>query len=183
MIPSSRSTIGPPRLLVIACMAAAVVNGLLLGSAYLRSQAARDLEPQLKTLRENLATLAGLQAERRTQLETQLAAAEDRIEAAEAALPPISTPLDLFRTGYELAADGPLTVLSIRRVSSEPQNTVVGTVGITTYRIEAAGGLQDCLTYIASLEAASPALGLAGVSILPEDAACGMDVLTLARPR
>jgi hypothetical protein len=169
--------------LIFACLAAAILNGLLVGSAYIRVRAAEGLEAQLQTLRENFTTLAGLQAERRAQLESQVGAAEARIQAAEAALPPIEAPLDIFRMGYELAADSPLIVLSVHRASSEPQDTAMGPVDVTTYRIVANGTLQDCMAYIATLEAASPALGLAGVSILPEDSSCEMDVRTLARPR
>jgi hypothetical protein len=179
----TRTAPAPARPILLACMVVAVANGLLLGSAALRGRATVSLQGQVQVLRENLATLASLRAESRTQLEARLADAETRAAAAEAALPPIGTPLNVFRIGYDLSEVAGMLVYSVRRDSSEIVDTAVGPVETTMYRVEATGTLDACLAYINSLEASSPGLGLAGVSIVPATGDCSMDVLTLGRAR
>jgi hypothetical protein len=184
MTPEPTRTIpAPARPILLACMVVAVANGLLLGSAALRARANLSLQSQVQILRDNLATLVTLRAEHQTQLDARLAAAQTRTAAAEAALPRIGAPLNVFRIGYDLGDGASLLVYSIRRDSSEIVDTAVGPVETTTYRVEATGTLDACLAYIDSLEAASPGLGLAGVSIVPETGDCSMDVLTLGRAR
>ncbi len=178
-----RPASSPSRPVLLACMVVAVANGFLLGSAYLRNRANANLQVQVQNLRENLATLAGLQTERQSQLGSQLAEAEARVAAAEAAIPPIGTPMNVFRIGYDLSDDAGLLVYSVRRASNEVRDTAVGPVDTTTYRVEATGTLEACLSYIESLEGAGPGLGLAGVSIVPATGDCSMDVLTLGQAR
>jgi hypothetical protein len=169
------------RLVLWACLAAAVANALLIASAYVRLRTEQSLSVQVEALRENLAALSQLQASRRSQLESQLAEAEGRVETAEAALPSVETALDVFRLGFELAEDAGVVVLSVRRDSSEVRETAIGPVEVTTHRVSASGTLAACMTYLGSLEALGPGLGVSGVSIQPEPGQCSMDVLTLGR--
>lgn len=169
------------RLALWACLAAAVANGLLVASAYLRVRAEQSLSVQVEALRENLIALSQLQANRRSQLAAQLAEAEGRVQTAEAALPSVETALDVFRIGFELADEGGVVVLSVRRASSEVRETSIGPVEVTTHRVAASGGLAACLAYLGSLEALGQGLGISGVSIQPEQGQCSMDVLTLGR--
>ncbi len=169
------------RLALWACLAAAAANGLLIASAYLRLRAEQSLSVQVESLRENLAALSQLQADRRSQLESQMAEAEGRVQAAESALPSVETALDIFRLGFELAEEGGVVVLSVRRDSSEVRETSIGPVEVTTHRVAASGGLAACLAYLGSLEALGPGLGVSGVFIQPESGQCSMDVLTLGR--
>jgi hypothetical protein len=124
-------------------------------------------------LRENLAALSQLQADRRSQLMAQLAEAEGRVQTAETALPSVGTAFDIFRLGFELADEGGVVVLSVRRASSEVRETSIGPVEVTTHRVEASGGLAACMSYLGSL--GSPAWG-ARVCIQPEPGQCGVDV-------
>ncbi len=165
-----------------AAAAAAVANGLLLSGAYIRQRAQGSLEVQVATLRDNLATLTQLQASRRSQLETDLAAAKARVQAAQDAMPPVETAFDVFRLAYSLSSDSGIVVLSVRRESSEIKETSIGPVEITTHRVTASGALDGCLAYLGSLEALGRGLGLAGVSIQPDQEGCSSDVLTLGRP-
>ena len=173
----------PARAVLLGCMVVAIANGCLLGSAYLRKVAGQALEVQVQALRQNLATLSQLQADRRTQLQAQLAEADRRVALAESALPPVETPLDVFRIGYQLSGEPGVVVLSIRRDSAETQDTIIGPIDITRHRVTARGTLEACLAYVAALEAVGPGLGLAGVSILPEEEGCSLDVLPLGRAR
>ena len=169
------------RLALWACLAAGVANALLIGSAYLRLRAEQSLSVQVESLRENLAALSQLQADRRSQLMAQWAEAEGRVQTAERALPSVGTALDVFRLGFELADVGGLVVLSVRRASTEVRDTSIGAVEVITHRVEASGGLAACMSYLGSLEALGPGLGVSGVSIQPEPGQCSMDVLTLGR--
>ena len=172
--------LGWTRLALWACLAAGVANALLIGSAYLRLRAEQSLSVQVESLRENLAALSQLQADRRSQLMAQLAEAEGRVQTAESALPSVGTALDIFRLGFGLAQQD-VVVLSVRRASSEVRDTSIGAVEVITHRVEASGGLAACMSYLGSLEALGPGLGVSGVSIQPEPGQCSMDVLTLGR--
>jgi hypothetical protein len=177
-----RSVAAPwSRLVLWACLAAAVANGLLIASAYLRLRAEQSLSVQVQALRENLSALSQLQASRRSQLETQLAEAEGRVQTAQAALPSVGTAIEVFRLGYALAQDDDVIVLSVRRASSEVRETSIGPVEVTTHRVSASGSLAACMAYIGSLEGLGPGLGVSGVSIQPDPGQCSMDVLTLGR--
>ena len=172
--------LGWTRLVLWACLAAGVANALLIGSAYLRLRAEQSLSVQVKSLRENLAALSQLQADRRSQLMAQLGEAEGRVQTAETALPSVGTAFDIFRLGFELAQED-VVVLSVRRASSEIRETSIGPVEVTTHRVSASGGLAACMSYLGSLEGLGPGLGVSGVSIQPEAGQCSMDVLTLGR--
>ncbi|OGT27310.1 MAG: hypothetical protein A2Z17_05065 [Gammaproteobacteria bacterium RBG_16_66_13] len=100
---------------------------------------------------------------------------------AQAALPSVGTARDVFRLGYALAQDDGVIVLSVRRASSEVRETSIGPVEVTTHRVSASGNLAACMSYMGSLEALGPGLGVSGVSIQPEPGQCSMDVLTLGR--
>jgi len=176
------ATAGWTRIAVWAAAAAAVANGLLLSGAYIRGRAQASLEAQVTNLRNNLTTLTELQASRRSQLDGDLAAAEARVQAAQSAMPPVETALDVFRVGYALAANSNVVVTSVRRESSEVKDTSIGPVEITTHRVTATGALDACLAYLGSLESLGRGLGLAGVSIQPGPGECSADVLTLGRP-
>ena len=169
------------RLALWACLAAAVANALLSASAYLRLRAEESLSVQVQALRENLAALSQLQESRRSQLMAQLGEAEDRVQTAETAMPSVGAALDIFRLGFELADETGVIVLSVRRASSEVRETSIGPVEVTTHRVAASGGLAACMSFLGSLEALGPGLGVSGVSIQPEPGQCSMDVLTLGR--
>lgn len=173
----------PPRALLLACLAAAVVNALLLGGAAARGAARAGLAATVDTLRDNLSTLASLRVERRTQLEAELADARARLEAAEAALPPQVERLDVFRLGYELADEPAVLVLSLRRDESELRDTPLGPIEVSSHRVVAAASLDACLNYIASFEAIGPGVGIAEVVIRPDPSECEFEVLTLSRGR
>jgi len=178
---ASNARLAWSRLALWACLAAAVANALLIASAYLRLRTEQSLSVQVEALRENLAALSQLQDSRRSQLESEVAEAEDRVQTAEAALPSVGTALDIFRLGFALAEEDDIVVLSVRRASSEVRETSIGPVEVTTHRVEASGGLAACMSYLGSLEALGPGLGVSGVSIQPEPGQCSMDVLTLGR--
>ena len=177
-----RSRVSPPRSLLLACLIGGLVNALLLSGAAARRGARSRLETTMETLRENRTTLSALRMERRSQLESALAEAQGRVAVAATALPPDLARLDIFRLGFELAGDT-VIVTSLRRAGSDVRETPLGPVEITTQRITALAGLDACLGYIASLEAISPGVGLADVSIRPEQLECDFNVLTLSRGR
>ena len=174
---------GWTRIAAWAALAAAAANALLLSATYIRGRAETSLQAQVTTLRDNLGTLTELRTERQVQLEGHLAAAEARVEAAEAAMPPVETALDVFDLAYAVAGDdGAIVVLSVRRESSELKQTSIGPVEMTTHRVTAAAGLDACLRYLGLLESQGAGLGLAGVMIQPDQTECSADVLTLGRP-
>jgi hypothetical protein len=164
-------------------LAAAAANVLLLSASYIRGRAETSLQAQVTTLRDNLGTLTELRTERQSQLEADLAAAEARAQAAEAAMPPVETALDVFDLAYAVAGDdGAIVVLSVRRETSELKQTSIGLVELKTHRVTAVAGFDACLHYLGLLESQGAGLGLAGVLIQPDQAECSADVLTLGRP-
>jgi hypothetical protein len=169
--------------LLLACLAVAVVNALLLGGAAARRAAQAGLALTVETLRDNLSTLARLRVERRTQLEAELADARLRLESAEAALPPQIERLDMFRLGYELAEEPAVLVLSLHRGQSSLRETPLGPIEVSSHSIIALAGLDACLSYMASFEDLGLGVGVAGVVIRPEPFECSFDVLTLSRGR
>jgi len=176
-----RSAITPVRIVLLACLVAVLSNGILLGAALLSVQATERLGEQVEALRSNLDELRRQQLERRQDLEFELQVAEEHVRALEGALPPVDTPIDVFRTGYQLADDPSLQVLSIHWASGEIRETAIGPVEVSTHRIVSDGTLQSCLDYIARLEASSLGLGVQAVVIHPTLRECSLDVVTLAK--
>ena len=156
-------------------------NVALVGASLLNYRAAAELETQIDGLEFSLEQLSEVDAEGLHNLESELSTAEADLRGLEASFPEIGAPFDLYRRIFELAGARRVDLNLVRRLEGSTQDTIVGTLEVTTYKVEAAGTASRCLSLLADLEREGlQTLALNKILVDPPAQVCNFDV-TVAR--
>jgi len=155
-----------------------LVNSAVLGIALVSRQSAAKLAIEVSGLQYSLDQLQQVEREGLQGLEQQAEQAETRLAELVASFPALGEPFDLYRRGFALAIESGVEIRGIETGNSTVQETPVGLLSTTTYRVSAAGEFLACLDLLGRLEQAGlQTLALEGLFIGPGDQACDFQVV------
>jgi hypothetical protein len=155
-----------------------LVNSAVLGIALVSRQSAAKLAIEVSGLQYSLDQLQQVEREGLQGLEQQAEQAETRLAELVASFPALGEPFDLYRRGFALAIESGVEIRGIETGDSTVQETPVGLLSTTTYRVSAAGEFPACIDLLGRLEQAGlQTLALEGLFIGPGDQACDFQVV------
>jgi len=155
-----------------------LVNAAVLGVALVSRQSAVKLAVEVTGLQDSLNQLQQVEREGLQGLEQQAGQSEARLAGLVASFPALGEPFDLYRRGFALALESGVEIRGIETGDSTVQETPVGLLSTTTYRVSAAGDFPACLDLLGRLERAGlQTLALEGLFIGPGDRACDFQVI------
>ncbi len=155
-----------------------LVNSAVLGIALVSRQSAAKLAIEVSGLQDSLNQLQHVEREGLQGLEQQAQQAESRLAGLVASFPALGEPFDLYRRGFALAIESGVEIRGIETGDSTVQETPVGLLSTTAYRVSAAGELPACIDLLGRLEQAGlQTLALEGLFIGPGDQACDFQVV------
>jgi hypothetical protein len=155
-----------------------LVNSAVLGIALVSRQSAAKLAIEVSGLQYSLDQLQQVEREGLQGLEQQAEQAETRLAELVASFPALGEPFDLYRRGFALAIESGVEIRGIETGDSTVQETPVGLLSTTTYRVSAAGEFPACIDLLGRLEQAGlQTLALEGLFIGPGDRACDFQVV------
>ena len=155
-----------------------LANAAALGVALLSRQSAAKLAIEVTGLQESLNQLQQVERQGLQGLEQQAEESEARLAGLVASFPALGEPFDLYRRGFDLALESGVEIRGIETGDSTVQETPVGLLSTTTYRVTAAGEFPACIDLLGRLERAGlQTLALQGLYIGPGDQACDFEVI------
>ena len=155
-----------------------LVNAAMIGVALVSRQSATRLEVEVTGLQDSLDQLQQVEREGLQGLEQQAEQSEARLAGLVASFPALGEPFDLYRRGFALALESGVEIRGIETGDSAVQETPVGLLSTTTYRVSAAGEFPACIDLLGRLERAGlQTLALEGLYIGPGDRACDFQVI------
>ena len=155
-----------------------LVNSAVLGIALVSRQSAAKLAIEVSGLQYSLDQLQQVEREGLQGLEQQAEQAETRLAELVASFPALGEPFDLYRRGFALAIESGVEIRGIETGNSTVQETPVGLLSTTSYRVSAAGEFPACIDLLGRLERAGlQTLALEGLFIGPGDRACDFQVV------
>jgi len=155
-----------------------LVNAAVLGVALVSRQSAAKLAIEVSALQDSLDQLQQVEREGLQGLEQQAEQSEARLSGLVASFPALGEPFDLYRRGFALALESGVEIRGIETGNSTVQETPVGLLSSTTFRVSAAGDFAACLDLLGRLERAGlQTLALQGLFIGPGDRACDFEVI------
>lgn len=155
-----------------------LVDAAVLGVALVSRQSAAKLAVEVAGLQDSLNQLQQVEREGLQGLEQQAEQAEARLDGLVASFPALGEPFDLYRRGFALALESGVEIRGIETGDSTVQETPVGLLSTTTYRVSAAGDFPACIDLLGRLERAGlQTLALEGLYIGPGDRACDFQVV------
>jgi len=158
-----------------------LVNSAVLGIALVSRQSAAKLAIEVSGLQYSLDQLQQVEREGLQGLEQQAEQAETRLAELVASFPALGEPFDLYRRGFALAIESGVEIRGIETGNSTVQETPVGLLSTTAYRVSAAGEFPACIDLLGRLERAGlQTLALEGLFIGPGDRACDFQVVVVS---
>lgn len=155
-----------------------LVNSAVLGIALVSRQSAAKLAIEVSGLQDSLNQLQQVEREGLQGLEQQAEQSEARLAELVASFPALGEPFDLYRRGFALALESGVEIRGIETGNSTVQETPVGLLSTTTFRVSAAGDFPACIDLLGRLERAGlQTLALEGLFIGPGDRACDFEVI------
>ena len=155
-----------------------LVNAAMIGVALVSRQSAAKLAIEVTWLQDSLDQLQQVEREGLQGLEQQAEQSEARLSGLVASFPALGEPFDLYRRGFALALESGVEIRGIETGNSTVQETPVGLLGTTTFRVSAAGDFPACLDLLGRLERAGlQTLALQELFIGPGDRACDFEVI------
>ena len=168
----------PARFALGLSLVLGLVNAAVLGVALVSRQSAAKLAVEVTGLQDSLNQLQQVEREGLQGLEQQAEQSEARLAGLVASFPALGEPFDLYRRGFALALESGVEIRGIETGNSTVQETPVGLLSTTTFRVSAAGDFPACLDLLGRLERAGlQTLALEGLFIGPGDRACDFQVI------
>jgi len=168
----------PARFALGLSMVFGLVNAAMLGVALVSRQSATKLAIEVTGLQDSLDQLQQVEREGLQGLEQQAKQSEARLAGLVASFPALGEPFDLYRRGFALALESGVEIRGIETGNSTVQETPVGLLSTTTFRVSAAGDFPACLDLLGRLERAGlQTLALEELFIGPGDQACDFQVI------
>jgi hypothetical protein len=168
----------PTRFALGLSMVLGLVNAAMLGVALVSRQSATKLAVEVIGLQDSLNQLQQVEREGLQGLEQQAEQSEARLAGLVASFPALGEPFDLYRRGFALALESGVEIRGIETGNSTVQETPVGLLSTTTYRVSAAGDFPGCIDLLGRLERAGlQTLALQELFIGPGDRACDFEVI------
>ena len=155
-----------------------LVNGVIVATALSNRAAARELSTEVEDLTESLAQLRQIEQEGLRGLEEQALSAEAELAMLKQSFPVFGEPFDIYRQGFALAGANQVEIHVMETGSSSLEETPVGVLEITTYRVDGVGEAPHCIGLLDALEQTGlAALALNGIRIDVGDHNCDFEVV------
>jgi hypothetical protein len=168
----------PARFALGLSLVLGLVNAAVLGVALVSRQSAVKLAVEVTGLQDSLNQLQQVERDGLQGLEAQAEQSEARLAGLVASFPALGEPFDLYRRGFALALESGVEIRGIETGDSTVQETPVGLLSTTTYRVSAAGDFPACIDLLGRLERAGlQTLALVELFIGPGDRACDFQVI------
>jgi hypothetical protein len=168
----------PARFALGLSLVLGLVNAAVLGVALVSRQSAAKLAVEVTGLQDSLNQLQQVERDGLQGLEAQAEQSEARLAGLVASFPALGEPFDLYRRGFALALESGVEIRGIETGDSTVQETPVGLLSTTTYRVSAAGDFPACIDLLGRLERAGlQTLALVELFIGPGDRACDFQVI------
>ncbi len=168
----------PARFALGLSMLLGLANAAALAVALVSRQGAAKLAIEVTGLQDSLDQLQQVERQGLQGLEQHAEDSEARLAGLVASFPALGEPFDLYRRGFALALESGVEIRGIETGDSTVQETPVGLLSTTTYRVSAAGEFPACIDLLGRLERAGlQTLALQGLYIGPGDQACDFEVV------
>ena len=168
----------PGRAALALALLLGLVNILLIVTAFLNRSTAGELADQFVDLTESLAQLRQVEQEGMQGLEQGALSAEAELAALEQFFPKLGDPFDIYRQGFALAEANRVEIRVMQTGSSSLEETPVGLLEITTYRVNGVGKHPNCIRLMGALEQTGlETLALEGITLGLEDQVCDFEVV------
>lgn len=168
----------PGRLALTLAVLLGMVNTLLVATALFSDRSANRLAFEAVELKNTLAQLRQVEQEGLQGLEQEALAAETELETLKGSFPELGEPFDLYRQGFALAEANLVDIHGIETGSSILEETPVGMLEITTYRVDASAPLANCIGLLGAVEMAGlETLALDQLFLSPADETCDFEVI------
>ena len=168
----------PGRLALTLAVLLGMVNTLLIATALFSDRSANRLAYEVVELKNSLAQLRQVEQEGLQDLEQEALASEAELETLKGSFPQLGESFDLYRRGFALAEANLVDILGIETGSSSFEETPVGMLEITTYRVDASAPLANCIGLLGALEMAGlETLALDQLFLSPADETCNFEVI------
>lgn len=156
----------------------ALVNTLLIATAFLNRSTAGELAIEFIDLTESLAQLRQVEREGLQGLEEGALSAEAELAALERSFPELGEPFDIYRRGFALAEANQVEIRLMETGGSRFEETPVGLLEITTYQVDGVGQHRNCIRLMGALERTGmETLALEGITLSLEKEACNFQVV------
>ena len=168
----------PGRVALALAVLLGMANSLLIASAFLNRSAAGELAVQVIDLTGSLTQLRQVEQEGLRGLEEGALSAEAELASLEQSFPQIGEPFDIYRQGFALARANQVEIRGMETGSSSFEETPIGLLKITTYRIDGVGQHLNCIRLLGALEQTGlETLALDEITLDLEDQACNFEVV------
>lgn len=168
----------PARVALALAALLGLVNTLLIVTAFRNRSNARGLAAQVVELTENLALLRQVEQEGLRDLEQGALSAEAELAALEDSFPVLGEPFDIYRRGFALAEANQVEIRMMETGTSRFEETPVGLLKITNYRVDGLGQPLNCIRLLGALEQTGlEALALDEITLGIDDQACDFEVI------
>lgn len=156
------------------------VLSALMAAGVERTLTSRSISSQIVNLRDNLAQLVQVREQHRAQLTADLNQAQTELASAQAGLPTLGAPYELYRRGFAMGPGSDVVVESIQLSDTQALSTPMGELQQTTYRIALSGSIPNCVAYLRQLESeGNPFLATEHVLMQENDLTCSFEVSVL----
>ena len=168
----------PGRLALTLAVLLSIVNIVLVATTLLRDQSANRMALEVVELENSLAQLRQAEQEGLQGLEQEVLVAEAELETLKSSFPQLGEPFDLYRQGFALAEADLVDILGIETSDSIFEETPIGTLKISTYRVDALAQLANCIGLLGALETAGlKTLTLNQLFLGPPEQTCEFEVI------
>jgi len=168
----------PARVALVMAALLGLVNTLLIVTAFRNRSTASELAAQVTDLTENLTLLRQVEEEGLRDLEQGALSAEAELAALEASFPVLGEPFDIYRQGFALAEANQVEIRMMETGTSLFEETPVGLLKITKYRVDGLGQPVNCIRLLGALEQTGlEALALDDITLGLENEACDFEVI------
>jgi hypothetical protein len=179
----NQSKISGLRIGIIASVIAAMLNVILLGTAFQRKSASEQIEADSQVLEENYTELVKVNLDQLDDLQNELNLINAEVSELEASFPELGSSFALYQRAVGLSTKSNLDLRSISRLGSELQETTSGTILFDDYSIELRGTLVDCFKFIEEIETAGmDTVVMQYASFWPEESLCSLEIKTIGIP-
>lgn len=180
---SKSGLINVRRTIITICVLLGLAHVILLGFALQRRNASAQLIEDKQALEENLGQLQQINQSQLDNLQAELNIILDEIAILEASFPELGSSFAIYQRGYDIALGSQVEVEEISLAGSQILDTVTGQLLKKDYIIETRGSLENCLTFIDTLEEAGmDTISLNLADIIPEENRCTLEISTLGYP-
>jgi hypothetical protein len=171
------------RIVITICVLLGLAHVILLGWTLQRQSASTQLNEDRLILEENLGQLQQINQSQLDDLQADLDAILADIAVLEASFPELDSSYAIYEQGYDLAQNNQLTLEEINLLGSDIVDTISGQLVKKDYTLETRGSLENCLSFIDSLEQAGlDTISLDQVYIIPGENYCYLEISTLGYP-